>query len=84
MKRLILALLVGLALTSCEENAGKCWECEIKYLNIKTSKLITVDDTLKVCGQTRDEVALLETNAEIQHPVYGKVRKLEYCEEAKR
>lgn len=79
MKKLLIILTVIL-FAGCEEYSGKCWECEIKYLDLKTNKLLAVDDTLKLCDKTREEVEKLEMNGEFIVEGYGKVRKLEYCE----
>jgi len=79
MKKLLLFLCIAFA--SCEVFDGKCWKCEIKYLDLKTQKLLMPVDTLKLCGKTRSEVKPLEFNGQYTHEKLGVVRKIEYCEE---
>ncbi len=76
---IIFGVLFTLWLSSCEK-ANQCWECEIKYLDLKTQKLLLTDKPLDICGVSRDSTKKLEFNGSFTHPQLGIVRKLEYCE----
>lgn len=82
VKKLTLLIAIAILFIGCDKLSTKCWQCEIYYLDLKTNKLIVRDDTLNICGKTREDIAPREMNGKFTHPQYGVVRKVEYCEEA--